>query len=65
MDFDFHIHVCFICNESKSSLYFHNLCCLSNHVNPFVYSLVVLAVPNGPVYELVVKGSAIPKEDDK
>ncbi|XP_078367466.1 uncharacterized protein LOC144651409 isoform X2 [Oculina patagonica] len=30
-----------------------------------VESLVVLAVPNGPVYELVVKGSAIPKEDDK
>ncbi|KAJ7319161.1 hypothetical protein OS493_036674 [Desmophyllum pertusum] len=33
--------------------------------NKQVESLVVLAVPNGPVYELVVKGSAIPKEDDK
>ena len=31
----------------------------------FFCSLVVLAVPNGPVYELVVKGSAVPKEEDK
>lgn len=30
-----------------------------------ICSLVVLAVPNGPVYELVVKGSATPKEEDK
>jgi len=33
--------------------------------NKQVESLVVLAVPNGPVYELVVKGSALPKDDDK
>ncbi|XP_074619097.1 uncharacterized protein LOC141877946 isoform X2 [Acropora palmata] len=32
--------------------------------NKQVESLVVLAVPNGPTYELVVKGSASPKEDD-
>ena len=31
----------------------------------FFHSLVILAVPNGPVYELVLKGSALPKEDDK
>ena len=31
----------------------------------FSHSLVILAVPNGPVYELVLKGSALPKEDDK
>lgn len=31
----------------------------------FPHSLVILAVPNGPVYELVLKGSALPKEDDK
>ncbi|XP_022796822.1 uncharacterized protein LOC111335223 isoform X4 [Stylophora pistillata] len=29
-----------------------------------VESLVILAVPNGPVYELVLRGSALPKEDD-
>lgn len=33
--------------------------------NKQVESLVVLAVPNGPTYELVVKGSALPKEDDR
>ncbi|XP_068724654.1 centrosomal protein of 192 kDa-like isoform X2 [Montipora capricornis] len=33
--------------------------------NKNVESLVVLSVPNGPTYELVVKGSALPKEDDR
>ena len=35
------------------------------NIPPFFHSLVILAVPNGPVYELVLKGSALPKEDDK